>query len=221
MQQMTVSTVALRTFELFQGLSERTLERAAQVTTMRRYERGEVVIGAGEPSDCVYFVLTGSVKAMVSNGDGRDAVLSLLGRGAIIGELAMFGAHPRSASVVAAAAADLGRISAADLRALMRESHELSWRMMCLLADRLREAGRKIESLSLRDVRSRVMEVLWQLSNPESDSQLVETRISMVDLAGMVGASREMVSRVLRELDREGLVEKTPVGWRLHDRRKP
>jgi CRP/FNR family cyclic AMP-dependent transcriptional regulator len=211
--QSSVSTVALRTFTLFQGLSDETLARVAAVASMHRHSRGQRIVAAGEPCDFVYFVLTGSVKVMVSaEQGGRDAILSLLGRGAVFGEMAMFGNQPRSASVVAAEASDLVRISAADFRRLMQESFDLAWRMMCMLADRLREADRKIESLALRDVHARVLELLREMSQPDGDARIVGTRITKQDIAKMVGASREMVSRVMRDLTRDGVVEETRRG---------
>lgn len=216
--QSTVATVALKTFSLFHGLPEETLARIAGVASMNRFAKGERVVEAGEACDFVYFVLTGSVKVMVSGDGGRDAILSLLGRGAVFGEMGMFGGHPRSASVYAAEPADLVRISASDFRKLMQDSFDLAWRMMCLLADRLREADRKIESLSLRDVHARVQELLLEMSEPASEGRLVSTRITKQDIAKMVGASREMVSRVMRDLSRDGLVEETRAGILLRER---
>ena len=130
----------------------------------------------------------------------------------------MFGGHPRSASVVAAEPADLIQISSGDFRRLMQENFELAWRMMCLLADRLRGADRKIESLALRDVHARVEELLREMSEPVEGGCMVTTRITKQDIARMVGASREMVSRVMRDFVRDGLIEESRRGILLRDR---
>lgn len=213
-----VSTVALKTFALFQGLPDDVLLRVAAVAGMRRYPRGHHVLEAGDEGDHVYFVLTGSAKVMVSGDGGRDAILGLLGRGSVFGEMAMFGAQPRSASVVTAEPSDLVQIPVGDFRRLMQENFDLAWRVMCLLADRLREADRKIESLSLRDVHARVEELLREMSEPAEGGSFVATRITKQDIARMVGASREMVSRVMRDLGRDGIVEERPDGIFLYDR---
>jgi len=213
-----VSTVALKTFTLFQGLPDDVIARVAAVAGMRRYPRGHRVVDAGGEGDYVYFVLTGSVKVVVSGDGGRDAILGLLGRGAVFGEMAMFGARPRSASVVAAEPSDLVLIPVGEFRRLMQENFELAWRVMCLLADRLREADRKIESLALRDVHSRVEELLREMARPCEEGSFVATRITKQDIARMVGASREMVSRVMRDLSRDGIVEERPDGILLRDR---
>lgn len=215
----SVSIIALKTFGLFQGLPDDVMGRIATVASMRRFARGHRVVSAGDDCDFVYFVLTGSVKVVVSGDGGRDAILSLLGRGAVFGEMAMFGGQPRSASVLAAEPADLIQISSSDFRRLMQENFELAWRMMCLLADRLREADRKIESLSLRDVHARVEELLREMSEPaEEGGRMVVTRITKQDIARMVGASREMVSRVMRDLTRDGVIEERRSGILLRDR---
>ncbi|MDX5363829.1 MAG: Crp/Fnr family transcriptional regulator [Pseudazoarcus pumilus] len=213
-----VSTVALKTFTLFQGLPDEVLVKVAAVSGMRRYPRGHHVLDAGDEGDHVYFVLTGAAKVVVSGEGGRDAILGLLGRGAVFGEMAMFGGRPRSASVVTAEPSDLVQISVGDFRRLMQENFELAWRVMCLLADRLREADRKIESLALRDVHSRVEELLREMAQPCPEGSFVATRITKQDIARMVGASREMVSRVMRDLSRGGIVEERPDGILLKDR---
>lgn len=213
-----VSTVALKTFALFRGLPEEVLGRIASVAGMRRFPRGHRVLDAGEEGDYVYFVLTGSAKVVVSGDGGRDAILGLLGRGSVFGEMAMFGTRPRSASVVAAEASDMVMIPVGEFRRLMEEHFELAWRVMCLLADRLRAADRKIESLALRDVHARVEELLREMAAPCEGGCLVATRITKQDMARMVGASREMVSRVMRDLAREGVVEERRDGIFLRDR---
>ena len=213
-----VSTVALKTFSLFQGLPDEALARVAAVAGMRRYPRSCHVLDAGDECDHVYFVLTGSVKVLVSGDGGRDAILGLLGRGSVFGEMAMFGARPRSASVVTAEPSDLVQIPVQDFRRLMQENFDLAWRVMCLLADRLREADRKIESLSLRDVHARVEELLREMAEPVADGSLVAARITKQDIARMVGASREMVSRVMRDLGRDGVVEERGDGIWLKNR---
>lgn len=213
-----VSTVALKTFSLFQGLPDEALARVAAVAGMRRYPRSHHVLDAGDECDHVYFVLTGSVKVLVSGDGGRDAILGLLGRGSVFGEMAMFGARPRSASVVTAEPSDLVQIPVQDFRRLMQENFDLAWRVMCLLADRLREADRKIESLSLRDVHARVEELLREMAEPVADGSLVAARITKQDIARMVGASREMVSRVMRDLGRDGVVEERGDGIWLKNR---
>ena len=217
-QSTAVSTTALRTFDLFQGLSDGALEDIARSAVMRRIPRGQTVVHAGDRTDYVYLVLTGSLKVIVSDEDGREVILSILGQGELFGEMGVFGEHPRSASVVSVMPSDLIMITKNDFRNLMQENFEVAWRMMCNLADRLRNADRKIESLALMDVYGRVARLLIEMSEEVDGQTLVVSKLSKQDIAKMIGASREMVSRVMKDLAQQGLIEDTDKGIVLRDR---
>lgn len=218
----TVSTTALKTFPLFQGLPDITLDEIARVALMRRFPRGHQVVLAGDRTDYVYLVLTGSFKVVVSDENGREVILSILGQGELFGEMGIFGEHPRSASVVSVMPSDLILVPKSDVRHLMHDNFEVAWRMMCNLADRLRDADRKIESLALMDVYGRVARLLIEMSEDIDGQSLVVSKISKQDIAKMIGASREMVSRVMKDLSLQGLIEETDHGIilreRLHER---
>lgn len=213
MEQMaSVSVIALTTFPLFRGLDDAVLEGVASLANMRRVTRNQVVVTEGDRPDNVYFVLNGNLKVVVSDEEGREVILSILGQGEIFGEMGMFEEQPRSASVVAASAADLVVIRNADFRAVMRDNFEVSWRLMCMLASRLRNADRKIESLALMDVYGRVARLLMEMAEQHGDELIVARKISKQDIAKMIGASREMVSRVMKDLGQQGLIEERPQG---------
>ncbi len=217
-QSNAVSTTALRTFPLFHGLSDDTLAAVARSAMMRRVPRGQSVMHAGERTDYVYFVLTGSLKVVVSDEDGREVILSILGQGELFGEMGMFGEQPRSASVIAVMPSDLVMIAKQDFRTIMHDNFEVAWRIMCNLADRLRNADRKIESLALMDVYGRVARLLLEMSEEVQGETVVVRKITKQDIAKMIGASREMVSRVMKDLGAQGLIEETARGIVLRER---
>ena len=93
---------------------------------MRRFPRGQSVVCAGDRPDYVYLVLTGSLKVVVSDEDGREVILSILGQGELFGEMGMFDERPRSASVIAVVPADLVLISKQDFRRIMHDSFDVS-----------------------------------------------------------------------------------------------
>jgi CRP/FNR family cyclic AMP-dependent transcriptional regulator len=217
-QSGAVSITALKTFSLFAGLSEEVLGSISQVAIMRRFPRGQVVVRTGESSDYVYVILTGSLKVAVCDENGREAILSVLGQGEVFGEMGMFDDQVRSASVVAITAADLVMISRQSFRQLMQDHFDISWRIMCNLAQRLRKADRKIESLALMDVYGRVAGLLIEMSEDVAGKRVVKHKISKQDIARMIGASREMVSRVMKDLGQQGQIEETPDGIVLSDR---
>ncbi len=217
-QPNAVSTIALKTFPLFQGLPDDRLAAIARCAMMRRIPRGQTVVRAGDRTDFVYFVLTGSLKVTVSDEDGREVILSILGQGELFGEMGMFGEQPRSATALAVVSVDLVQIAKHDFRRIMEENFDIAWRIMCNLAQRLRNADRKIESLALMDVYGRVARLLLDMSEDVGGEVIVTRKISKQDIAKMIGASREMVSRVMKDLGVQGLIEETDRGVILRER---
>jgi len=212
-----VSVTALKTFPIFQGLSDEKLQPIARCAIMRRAPRGSSVVSAGDRTDYVYFVLTGSLKVLVSDEDGREVILTMIGQGELFGEMGVVDEEPRSATVVAVTPADLVTISKTDFRRILQENFEVALHLMRNLARRLRVADRKIESLALMDVYGRVARLLLDMAAEDGSGRVVKRKISKQDIAKMIGASREMVSRVMKDLQVQGLIKETDDGIVLCD----
>jgi CRP-like cAMP-binding protein len=132
------------------------------------------VVHEGDRTDFVYFVLTGNLKVMVSDEDGREVILTILGQGEMFGEMGVLDDSPRSASVVAVSPSDLVTIAKTDFKRLMQDNFELAWHVMCNLTRRLRDADRKIESLALMDVYGRVARLLLEMSEEVDGLKVVQ-----------------------------------------------
>lgn len=204
-----VSITALRTFSMFSGLPDSSLEPVAKVANMRRVPRGSIVVRAGDKTDFVYLVLSGSLKVLVSDEEGREVILSMLGPGELFGELGVLDDNPRSATVVTVVPSDLIVIAKSDFKRVLQENFEVSMFIMRNLVARLRTADRKIESLALMDVYGRVARLLLEMADDVNGEKVVNRKISKQDIAKMIGASREMVSRVMKDLHLQGLIEET------------
>lgn len=213
-----VSVTALRTFAMFSGLTESSLEPIARASIMRRIPRGATVVRAGDRTDFVYLVLSGSLKVLVSDEEGREVILSMLGPGELFGEMGVLDENPRSATVVALAASDLVVISKADFKRCLYENFDVTMYILRNLVQRLRVADRKIESLALMDVYGRVARLLLEMAEEVNGQKVVNRRISKQDIAKMIGASREMVSRVMKDLNVQGLIEEGDGRILLFDR---
>ncbi len=213
----TISATALRTIPMFQGIEADRLELIARCAGLRRVSRGTTVVQAGDLIDNVYFVLNGSLKVLVSDEDGREVILTMLGHGDVFGEMGVVDTEPRSATVTAVASSDLIVIAQADFRKILADNFEICLRIMCSLANRLRAADRKIESLALMDVYGRVARLLLDMAETRDGRSVVRRKISKQDIAKMIGASREMVSRVMKDLQSRGLLEETDEGLVLRD----
>jgi len=202
-----VAVVALRALPIFASLSEEKLAAVAQVAALRSVPRHGVVVSAGENIDSVYLVLSGVLKVVIGDQEGREVILSMLGPGDLFGEMGAIDERPRSATVQATAESSLVVIAQTEFQRCMAENAEVALHVMRNLVKRLRAADRKIESLSLLDVYGRVARVLLDLADDRQGRKVVTRRITRQDISQMVGASREMVSRVMRDLQLRGLIE--------------
>lgn len=200
------STILLRTVPLFSGMGDLELGRLAAVAVRRRVDRGTVVVTAGEMTNSLFVLLSGSAKVTNSDGDGREVILSILGPREFFGEMGLLDGSPRSANVVALESCELLVLAKQDFERCLKENYDVTRELMLSLVRRLREADRKIESLALLDVYGRVERLLVEMSEQENGRAVVRRKLSKQNIAKMVGASREMVSRVMRDLETSGYI---------------
>ena len=201
-----LSLVVLRNVPLFSGLDETELERLSRVAARRRAGRGEQIVRAGESADALLILLTGRAKVTNFDEEGREIILAWLGPGEFFGEMGLIDGSARSASVVAVENCELLTIGKTEFQRCMQENFQVAQKLMQILVRRLREADRNIESLALLDVYGRVARLLLDLSEEQGGKRMVKQKISKQDMARMIGASREMVSKVMRDLEVGGYI---------------
>jgi len=202
-----VSLTVLRSLPIFEMLDDECLKPVAGVAMLRHVPRHTVVLHAGDHTDNIYFVLSGALKVQISDDEGREVILSMLGPGELFGEMGVLDDHPRSATVLAVESSEVVVIGQADFKQCLAENPEVSLFIMRKLTKRLRLADRHIESLALLDVYGRVARLLLEAAETVDGRQVVTRKLSKQDIAKMIGASREMVSRVMRDLMTEGLIQ--------------
>ena len=198
--------VLLRTIPLFSGVCDPELEQIAGVAAHRKVSRGTVIVRSGDPTDSLYILINGSARVMNSDEEGREVILSILGPGDFFGEMGLIDGSPRSANVVAAEACELLFLSKDALQRCLQDNFQVVQKLMKTLVMRLREADRKIESLALLDVYGRVARLLLDMSEVVEGRRVVKKKMSKQDMAKMIGASREMVSKVMRDLEVSGYI---------------
>ena len=196
----------LRTIPLFAGLPENQVYQIARMAGVRKVPRNTALVRVGDKTDALYVLVSGSAKVLNRDVEGREVILSLLGAGECFGEMSLIDGSPRSADVVSCEPCELLVIAKSDFARALSENVDLCLNIMKSLADRLREANRKIESLALMDVYGRVAKLLLDFSELEDGRRVIRRKISKQDMAKMVGASREMVSRVMKDLENRGYV---------------
>ncbi len=201
-----LSLVVLRNLSLFSGLDELELEKLSKIAGRKRVTRSAYVVRAGDATDSLYVLLSGRAKVTNSDEEGREIILAWLGPGEFFGEMGLIDGSPRSASVIATEPCELLILSRDAFHRCMQDNFQVALKLMQILVGRLREADRKIESLALLDVYGRVARLLLDMSVEEDGKRVLKQKISKQDMARMIGASREMVSKVMRDLELSGYI---------------
>jgi len=203
----TVSTAVLKTVPLFASFPEDQLRVLTTLVTRKSAPRSTTIMAGGDPTDSLYIVLSGRLKVMMSDAEGKEVILSILGPGEFFGEMGLIDDEPRSATVMTIEACELLSIAKRDFKKCLAENFEMATAVMRGLVRRLREADRKIGSLALLDVYGRVARLLIDMAENVDGEKVVTKRLPKQDIAKMIGASREMVSRVMKDLQTGGFIE--------------
>ena len=208
----SVSTLLLRNVPLFSVLPENQLSLLTSMVTRKTFARGTTIISAGGPTDSLFIIISGRLKVMMSDDEGREVILAILGLNEFFGEMSLVDDSPRSASVVAIEACELLSLAKRDFNKCLEDNFEMAMTVMRGLVKRLREADQKIGSLALMDVYGRVARLLLEMSEEVDGERVVVKKLAKQDIAKMIGASREMVSRVMKDLQSRGYIELRPAG---------
>ena len=185
---------------LFASLPPEALARLEGHTRQRQVARNTLLMTAGEPAEAVYLILNGTVKVFLSDADGKEVTLALLTTGDYVGEMALIDEQPRSASVMTTEDSTLCSLSKSGFNKCLADHPEIARHLMRELIQRLRDADRKISSLALLDVYGRIAQLLLELAVKEGNLQVVQERLSQQEIANRIGASREMVSKIMKDL---------------------
>ena len=203
---VTTQTVDfLATVQLFSGLDRTELQRFADVTREKFYPKGSVILFENDPGDSLFVVRSGRVKVVLIGEDGREVILGVLGVSEHFGELSLIDDRPRSAHVIAMEDSHLLVLRREDFRARVEASPRVAWALLAELSRRLRRADDKIGGLVLLDVPGRIARLLIDLAD-ESGGQAIEKSLTHQTIAQMIGASRETVSRAMKDFQDAGWI---------------
>ncbi|CAH0991468.1 Cyclic AMP receptor-like protein [Sinobacterium norvegicum] len=176
----------------------------------RRYPVRSTIIYAGDRSDSLYFIIGGSVTvAIEDNSDGREIIVAYLNKGDFFGEMGLFDQDSRSAWVRAKTECEVAEISYAKFNELCENYPDVIYALSTQMAKRLRQTTRKVGDLAFLDVTGRVARALLDLcKQPDALTHPdgMQIKITRQEIGRIVGCSREMVGRVLKTLEEQGLV---------------
>jgi len=204
-------------------LDQELLRDIARRGGVKRYPANAILINEGDTSDTLYILLEGRVKVYSTSEDGKEIVIVTHGKGEYVGELSLDGGV-RSASVMTLEPTTCSVVSGASLRDFIAAHPDFASHLILRLIRSVRQATESVKSLALEDVYARVVRLLTDLSDATDDGQRrVRERLTQQGIADRIGASREMVSRIFKDLSAGGyiaqdnghivVVRKLPTAW--------
>ena len=191
----------LHTVELFSGLSDQQLDALLHGSRTRFFSKGTVVVHEGELGQALFIIKSGSLKAYLNDDEGKEVVLSTLGPGEYFGELALIDHAARSASIAALEPSELVQVPKEAFQELLRQHPEVVHMVLRNLVGQVRRLSDNIRTLALLDVFGRIVRLLTSLGTEDAQGRLIITpKLTQREIANRVGSSREMVSRILKDL---------------------
>jgi len=175
----------------------------------RRYPAKSTIIYAGDTGDTLYYIIKGSVTVLIEDDEGREMIVAYLNPGDFFGEMGLFGHQDRSAWIRAKTECEVGEISYSKFVEFNQTNPDVLFALAKQMANRLRDTTKKVSDLAFLDVTGRVARTLLELCN-EPDAMThpdgMQIKVTRQEIGRIVGCSREMVGRVLKTLEDEGLV---------------
>jgi len=203
-------------------LQPETLRAIASTGVIRTFPKNTVLINEGDVGDGLYVILSGRVKVYASNEAGREFVIDFHGAGEYVGEMTLDGA-PRSASVITVEPTTTAVVNRAHFRDFILAHPDFALHLIERLIHRVRVTTGNLKSLALSDVYGRMARLLNALAQPVDGRMVVPEKLTQQDIADRVGASRDMIGKLMKDLTGGGyitvedrtitLLRKLPTGW--------
>ena len=206
----------------FAPLEDETLRNIAASGVIRTFPRNTVLINEGDVGDALYVLLSGRVKVYSSNVAGREFIIDFHGPGEYVGEMSLDGA-PRSASVMTVEPTTCAVVNRAQFRDFILAHPDFAMHLIERLIHRVRVTTSNLKSLALSDVYGRLVRLLNALVQDVNGHFVVPEKLTQQDIADRVGASRDMIGKLMKDLVAGGylavedrtitLLKKLPTGW--------
>lgn len=196
----------MKTPIVFSDMTPQDVEDLMAVAVVRTFPRHAIIINEGDDSDSVYFVISGSVKVFLADGEGNEVIMATLKAGEYFGEMALEEGF-RSASVMAIDAVTAAVVRMPDFRTFLRTHPDFVFSLLGKLIRRARLVTRNLKSLALLDVYGRLTQLLNDLAENINGKRIIMEPLTQQEMASRIGCSREMVSKILKDLTAGGYVE--------------
>lgn len=201
----------LKKIPFLSKLSDEVLNTLAEKAKPAKYPKHATVIMEGDESSSLYIILEGKVRVFGSDDKSKELTLMIQEAGSYFGEIALLSDEPRSASVETLEKTTCAVISKSDFIAWLKHYPDVAIDLLGVLSQKIRQLTEKVKQMALSNVYERIIIVLQEMAVPEGNTRLIRNKPSQDDLAKMIGASREMVNKVMQELTKGGYIT-------IHDR---
>ena len=195
----------LKNIPLFAGVADNELRALAERAITRNYPKQAIIVSEGDESDSIYLILAGRVKIYLSDENGKELILAIKGPGQYFGEMVL-DEQPRSACVMTLDPSQFAIVSRADFRSFLLGHPEVALQLIHNLIHVARGLNQNVRSLAMLDVYGRVARILLELAVERDGKLVIPEKMTQKDIAARVGASREMINRILRDLTAGGYV---------------
>lgn len=195
-------TSELQQLAPFRQVPEEQLAQLAELISCRQFPANASLMMAEQAGEVVYFIRDGTVKIHLEQADGSEVIISILGRGEIVGEMSALGLANRSASVLTLEASNLLWLDRVTFQRCLMNMPMLAYNLAGILALRLRHANAKIRALATQSVEARLAQQVLLFADQYGQSQAggaihIPLRLTQSDLAAMTGCTREHVNKVI------------------------
>jgi CRP/FNR family cyclic AMP-dependent transcriptional regulator len=208
----------LKNIPLFAGLDDQEMSLLEQHANTRTFPKNAILITEGDDTDSLYIIQSGKVRIYMNNPDGKEIILNEQGPGEHFGELALVDDAPRSASVMALEKTQISIISRQDFRKVLGNHPDIAFSLIRDLSHRIRLLSENVKDLALLDVYGRVAKTLLGMAKDIDGQLIIEERPTQQDIANHIGASREMVARILKDLETGGYISVTKKQILINDK---
>ncbi|HHY79824.1 Crp/Fnr family transcriptional regulator [Thermoanaerobacter thermohydrosulfuricus] len=201
----------LKKVPYFNELEDKSLEEIHKISTINFFKKGSIIFMEGEKGEAIYFVKSGKVKISKTSSIGKEYIIKIMEKGDVFAESILFvgGEYPATAEAIEDS--EVIMLKNKDIENLILKNTEIALSIIKLMAKRLKNVSYIIENLALRDSIGRTASVLLTFAKERGvnvkEGILLNLNLNRQDLANIIGISRETVTRVLSQMDKEGIIK--------------
>ena len=196
----------LRKISLFSSLDDEALNYLESVAVKKNFAKNTILFSKGDQSDALYILCSGKAKAVIHDENGREIIIATFGEGEYFGEISFLDGEERSATVMTKEPTQALVIYRNDFKNILFSNPDAVFHLLKELLKKLRKATDQVENLAFMDIYKRISHLFDDLARPHDNEWLIEDKLTHQEIANMVGSSREMVSKILKQLQIGGYI---------------